>query len=52
MRKMTIAQIVGSLLAVGAVVPGGFLASEHFRAYELIWLIPFLPAFTVTFFGL
>ena len=50
MKKMTIAQIVGSFLAVGAVMPGGFLASEHFRAYELIWLIPFLPAFTVTFF--
>lgn len=50
MKKITVAQIVGSILAVGAVMPGGFLASEHFRAYELVWLIPFLPAFTITFF--
>ncbi len=31
-------------------MPGAHRAAEHFRAYELIWLIPFLPAFTITFF--
>ncbi len=50
MKKMTVAQILGSAAAIGAAMPGGFRAAEHFRAYELVWLIPFIPAFTVTFF--
>ncbi len=50
MKKITVAQILGSAAAIGAAIPGGIRAAEHFRAYELVWLIPFLPAFTVTFF--
>lgn len=50
MKKMRIVQILGSFLAIGAVLPGGLLAAKHLDAYELIWLIPFLPAFIVTFF--
>jgi len=50
MKKITIAQILGSAAAIGAVLPGAIRAAEHFRAYELVWLIPFLPAFTITFF--
>ncbi len=50
MSKLRIAQIVGSILAIAAVLPAGLLAAKYFDAYELIWLIPFLPAFTVTFF--
>ncbi len=50
MKKITIAQILGSAAAIGSAIPGGIRAAEHFRAYELIWLIPFLPAFTITFF--
>ena len=50
MNKLRIAQIIGSVLATLAVLPGGMLVAKHFDAYELIWLIPFLPAFTVTFF--
>ena len=50
MNKIRIAQILGSLLAIGAVLPGGHRAAIHFGAYELFWLIPFVPAFTVTFF--
>ena len=47
---MRIAQILGSALAIGAVLPGGHRAAIHYGAYELFWLIPFAPAFTVTFF--
>lgn len=50
MVKMRIFQILGSVSAIGAVLPGGYRMAAHFDAYELIWLIPFLPAFTVTFF--
>lgn len=50
MKKITIVQILGSAAAIFSVLPGAGLAAEHFRAYELIWLIPFAPAFTVTFF--
>ncbi len=50
MKKITVAQILGSAAAIGSAIPGGIRAAEHFRAYELVWLIPFLPAFTVTFF--
>lgn len=50
MKKITVVQILGSAAAIGSAIPGGIRASEHFRAYELIWLIPFIPAFSVTFF--
>ena len=50
MSKMRIAHILGSAIAIFGVLPGAKLAADELRAYELIWLIPFVPAFIVTFF--
>ncbi len=50
MSTKRIFQIALSVAAVLAVVPGAHRAAVHFDAYELVWLIPILPAFTVIFF--
>lgn len=50
MSRLRIWQTLLSVLAVLSAIPGAQQAAKHFEAYELIWMIPFLPAFTVTFF--
>lgn len=50
MKSKQIIQILGSAVAILAVLPGARAAARHFDAYELIWLIPVVPSFTVTFF--
>ena len=50
MNKKRIIQITLSVFAILATVPGAMLAAKKLEAYELVWLIPVFPAFTIAFF--
>ncbi len=50
MQKIRIFQIFFSVFVVLSALPGAHRAAAHYDAYELIWVIPFAPAFTFTFF--
>ncbi len=43
-------QIGLSFFAIIATLPGAHAAAVKLDAYELVWLMPVLPAFTIIFF--
>ncbi len=52
MNSLRVIQTLASIFVIFSAVPGAHRAAVHYDAYELVWLIPFAPAFTAVFFGI
>ena len=50
MNRRRILQMVLCAFVIFSSLPGAQAAAKHFDAYELLWLIPFMPSFIATFF--
>ena len=52
MNSLRVSQLLVSIFVILSAVPGAHRAAAHYDAYELVWLIPFAPAFTSVFCGI